>query len=99
MTGDEMADCECPDRLSMLSYLSQVYDAFRGEIPHTKHPRLQGDLEEEVVVPARVPGAGAQRKRASPLHRDTPPARKNRKRRSAGGANLSFGGVSCFVRR
>jgi hypothetical protein len=34
MTGDEMAKCEVPDKLSMVSYLSQVYEAFRREIPH-----------------------------------------------------------------
>lgn len=40
MTGEEMAECQVPDRLTMLSYLSQVYEAFRGEIPHIKHPKL-----------------------------------------------------------
>ncbi|BES99796.1 Hypothetical protein NTJ_12613 [Nesidiocoris tenuis] len=41
MTGDEMAECEVPDKLAMLSYLSQVYEAFRGEIPHVKHPKME----------------------------------------------------------
>ncbi|XP_014262535.1 F-actin-monooxygenase Mical isoform X1 [Cimex lectularius] len=51
MTGDEMAECEIPDKLAMLSYLSQVYEAFRGEIPHIKHPKLEENEEnvEEVV--------------------------------------------------
>lgn len=40
MTGEEMANCEVPDSLTMLTYLSQVYEAFRGEIPHIKHPKL-----------------------------------------------------------
>lgn len=40
MTGEEMAECEVPDKLAMLSYLSQVYEAFRGEIPHIKHPKM-----------------------------------------------------------
>ncbi|XP_054289539.1 F-actin-monooxygenase Mical-like isoform X2 [Macrosteles quadrilineatus] len=40
MTGLEMEQCEVPDTLAMLSYLSQIYDTFRGEIPHIKHPKL-----------------------------------------------------------
>ncbi|XP_075230340.1 molecule interacting with CasL isoform X2 [Lycorma delicatula] len=47
MTGLEMAQCEVPDKLAMLSYLSQLYDTFRGEIPHIKHPKLE---EDEVVM-------------------------------------------------
>lgn len=92
MTGEEMSECDCPDQLAMLSYLSQVYDAFRGEIPHTKHPRLQGDLEEEAPPPPSGRNL-APRKRASPQHRETPPTRKNRKRRSAND-KPTFGGVS-----
>nr|XP_018895758.1 PREDICTED: protein-methionine sulfoxide oxidase Mical isoform X3 [Bemisia tabaci] len=41
MTGREMEECDVPDKLTMLSYLSQVYDLFRGEIPHIKHPKLE----------------------------------------------------------
>lgn len=40
MTGREMAECEIPDKLSMISYVSQIYDVFRGEIPHIKHPKM-----------------------------------------------------------
>lgn len=40
MTGQEMAECDVPDKLSMFSYLTQIYEAFRGEIPHVKHPKL-----------------------------------------------------------
>lgn len=40
MTGQEMEDCPIPDLLTMLSYLTQIYDTFRGEIPHIKHPKL-----------------------------------------------------------
>lgn len=35
-----MEQCDVPDKLTMLSYLSQIYDTFRGEIPHIKHPKL-----------------------------------------------------------
>lgn len=35
-----MAECEVPDKLTMYSYLTQIYEAFRGEIPHIKHPKL-----------------------------------------------------------
>ncbi|KAF5303714.1 hypothetical protein FQR65_LT00858 [Abscondita terminalis] len=44
LTGEEMAQCEVPDYLTMYSYLTQIYDTFRGEIPHIKHPKL--DLSE-----------------------------------------------------
>lgn len=40
MTGSEMESCDIPDKLTMLSYLSQIYDTFRGEIPHIRHPKL-----------------------------------------------------------
>lgn len=38
MTGEEAVNAE--DYLTMASYLTQVYDIFRGEIPHIKHPKL-----------------------------------------------------------
>ncbi len=38
-TGLEMAQCAVPDRLTMMSYLTQVYDLFRGEIPYVKHSK------------------------------------------------------------
>jgi len=40
MFGIEMEQFDFPDILAMLSYLSQVYDTFRREIPHIKHPKL-----------------------------------------------------------
>lgn len=40
MTGAEMANAEVPDYLTMISYLTQIYDTFRCEIPHIKHPKL-----------------------------------------------------------
>ncbi|XP_034233046.1 F-actin-monooxygenase Mical isoform X4 [Thrips palmi] len=46
MTAQEMEECEVPDKLAMLSYLSQIYDTFRGEIPHIKHPKLD---DEDIV--------------------------------------------------
>ncbi|KAL1446245.1 hypothetical protein MTO96_028863 [Rhipicephalus appendiculatus] len=41
MTGQEMADCAVPDKLTMVSYISQIYETFRREIPPGS-PRLQG---------------------------------------------------------
>ena len=38
-TGMEMAQCSVPDKLSMMSYLTQVYELFRGEIPYVKQPK------------------------------------------------------------
>ncbi|XP_071535359.1 uncharacterized protein Mical isoform X2 [Panulirus ornatus] len=55
MTGAEMAECEVPDKLSMISYVSQIYDVFRGEIPHFKYPKMDdGEMEvEEPCTPAQ----------------------------------------------
>ncbi|XP_044734028.1 F-actin-monooxygenase Mical-like isoform X2 [Chrysoperla carnea] len=45
MTGEEMAECTTPDKLTMLSYLSQIYETFHGEIPQTiKHLKI--DMKE-----------------------------------------------------
>lgn len=105
MTGEEMASCECPDRLTMLSYLSQVYDTFRGEIPHIKHPRPIGDLEDtedvrEVSAQQKIRNVRTSigRKRHAPesVSRAEAPVRRNRKRRS-GAEKLSFGGVSYLI--
>lgn len=38
MTGEEITNTE--DYLALTTYLTQVYDTFRGEIPHIKHPKL-----------------------------------------------------------
>lgn len=46
MTGAEMAECDVPDKLSMISYLSHIYDVFRGEIPHLKYPKMVGECFE-----------------------------------------------------
>jgi hypothetical protein len=39
MTGEEITNAE--DYLAMATYLTQVYDSFRCEIPHIKHPKLE----------------------------------------------------------
>ncbi|KAL2728435.1 F-actin-monooxygenase mical2b isoform X1 [Vespula squamosa] len=46
MTGEEMSQCDVPDKLAMFSYLTQIYEVFRKEIPHIKHPKLEIDNEE-----------------------------------------------------
>ncbi|XP_076385758.1 molecule interacting with CasL isoform X4 [Megachile rotundata] len=43
MTGEEMAQCDVPDKLAMFSYLTQIYEVFRGEIPYIKHPKLSSE--------------------------------------------------------
>lgn len=40
MTAEDMANAEEPDFLTIISYLTQIYDTFRREIPHIKHPKL-----------------------------------------------------------
>ncbi|XP_023714226.1 protein-methionine sulfoxide oxidase mical3a isoform X4 [Cryptotermes secundus] len=55
MTGQEMEQCDVPDKLTMLSYLSQIYDTFRGEIPHIKHPKLEEpEVKEDHFTPPRI---------------------------------------------
>ncbi|XP_065222209.1 F-actin-monooxygenase Mical isoform X2 [Planococcus citri] len=46
MTGVEMEKCDVPDNLTMLSYLTQIYDIFRGEIPCIHHHRMDEDDPE-----------------------------------------------------
>ncbi|XP_050486329.1 F-actin-monooxygenase Mical isoform X7 [Bombus huntii] len=46
MTGEEMAQCDVPDKLAIFSYLTQIYEVFRGEIPYIKHPKLEPENEE-----------------------------------------------------
>ncbi|XP_063986315.1 F-actin-monooxygenase Mical isoform X3 [Diachasmimorpha longicaudata] len=46
MNGEEMAHCDVPDKLPMFSYLTQLYEAFHGEIPHIKHPKLEPEADE-----------------------------------------------------
>lgn len=38
MTGQEITKTE--DYLTMATYLTEIYNSFRGEIPHIKHPKL-----------------------------------------------------------
>lgn len=46
MTGEEMVQCDVPDTLTMFSYLTQIYEAFRGEIPYIKHPKLVSNFKD-----------------------------------------------------
>ncbi|GFS44773.1 protein-methionine sulfoxide oxidase mical3a [Nephila pilipes] len=52
MTGQEMAECAVPDKLTMVSYISQVYDSFRGEIPVVSHPKSNVG-EERTASPSK----------------------------------------------
>ncbi|RZB40090.1 LIM domain containing protein, partial [Asbolus verrucosus] len=49
MTGEEITNAE--DYLAMATYLTQVYDNFRCEIPHIKHPKLRSCRK----IPAKPP--------------------------------------------
>ncbi|XP_064489852.1 F-actin-monooxygenase MICAL3-like isoform X1 [Ornithodoros turicata] len=55
MTGLEMASCTVPDKLTMVSYLSQVYETFRGEIPHGRPVYKASKLLREKEVPPPPP--------------------------------------------
>ncbi|XP_029677918.1 F-actin-monooxygenase Mical isoform X4 [Formica exsecta] len=54
MTGEEMAQCDVPDTLTMFSYLTQIYEAFKGDIPHIKHPKLEPETEECSAHPKQL---------------------------------------------
>ena len=41
MSGQELATSKNPDKLTMISYLSQVYELFRKDIPAVKQPKLE----------------------------------------------------------
>ncbi|XP_046461046.1 F-actin-monooxygenase MICAL3-like isoform X11 [Daphnia pulex] len=51
-TGYEMAQLAVPDKLSMLSYLTQVHELFRGEIPCVKQPKRELTESEEDILGA-----------------------------------------------
>uniref|UniRef100_A0A1Y1MKJ1 F-actin monooxygenase n=2 Tax=Photinus pyralis TaxID=7054 RepID=A0A1Y1MKJ1_PHOPY len=97
MTGEEMAKLETPDYLTMFSYLTQIYDTFRGEIPHIKHPKLDlSEVKENIrektipTITARINDGFASRfnigrsKRHAEMSSSKPATteRKNKKRRS-----------------
>ncbi|XP_011314011.1 protein-methionine sulfoxide oxidase Mical isoform X2 [Fopius arisanus] len=54
MSGEEMAHCDVPDKLEMFSYLTLLYEAFRGEIPHIKHPQLEPEVDERPVYDKKL---------------------------------------------
>ncbi|KAA0189158.1 hypothetical protein HAZT_HAZT008208, partial [Hyalella azteca] len=58
MTGVEMAEAEVPDRICMISYLSQVYHALRGELPHIPYDNDTCDPidEQPISLPSRERG-------------------------------------------
>ncbi|XP_059350656.1 F-actin-monooxygenase MICAL3-like isoform X8 [Daphnia carinata] len=51
-TGYEMAQLAVPDKLAMLSYLTQVHELFRGEIPCVKQPKRELTESEEDILGA-----------------------------------------------
>ncbi|KAL1516883.1 hypothetical protein ABEB36_000720 [Hypothenemus hampei] len=56
MTGEEITNTE--DYLAMATYLTQVYDTFRGEIPHIKHPKL--NVSESLIKSSKLPDENPQ---------------------------------------
>lgn len=62
MTGEEMVQCDAPDKLTMFSYLTQIYEAFRGEIPHIKHPKLEPEIEDRPTLSQKLSELTAEQK-------------------------------------
>ncbi|CAH2012193.1 unnamed protein product [Acanthoscelides obtectus] len=50
MTGQESINTE--DYLTIATYLTEIYDTFRGEIPHVKHPKLPLKSRIPKLLPA-----------------------------------------------
>lgn len=105
MTGAEMSECESPDRLAMLSYLSQVYDTFKGEIPHTAHQKQVPESEEteddhaianQLKIKVTKTTTGRKRHSGENPNRNDVSLRRGRKRRTGGGERFPFGDVSIF---
>lgn len=48
-TGYEMAQLAVPDKLAMLSYLTQVHELFRGEIPCVKQPKRVSFFPQKIL--------------------------------------------------
>ncbi|GIX74346.1 protein-methionine sulfoxide oxidase mical3a [Caerostris extrusa] len=51
MTGQEMADCAIPDKLTMVSYVSQVYESFRARFQLHKVSRPSTVGEDRTASP------------------------------------------------
>lgn len=85
MTGKDMAECEVPDKLTMVSYLSQFYVAFKKE----KHPKLENIAltPEEVPKPYRSPSH-----RLSLLQKISNRFSKHKRITRADEENVAFGG-------
>ena len=67
MTGVDMAACEVPDKLTLVSYLSQFYEFFRKEsipiLPPTKGESIKAFFDTLVMT-----GCGGRISRARALH-------------------------------
>ncbi|XP_011172148.2 F-actin-monooxygenase Mical isoform X2 [Solenopsis invicta] len=98
MTGEEMVQCDVPDTLVMFSYLTQIYEVFRGEIPYVKHPKLEPEAEECTTHPKQLKQWTPEEKATKTRHsrsrhandnvhsymdkKDNTVSRRSRKRRS-----------------
>lgn len=40
MSGVDSVQCSSSEFLTMVAYLSQIYESFKGEIPQIKYPRV-----------------------------------------------------------
>ncbi|GAB6029662.1 hypothetical protein CHUAL_014161 [Chamberlinius hualienensis] len=59
MTAKEMTESSVPDSLSVVAYVSQIYDVFRGQIPHiARAPLTDISPEERPASPARKVSSG-----------------------------------------
>ena len=46
MTGKELATAKNPDKLTLISYLSQIYELFRKDIPAVKQAKLEASDDD-----------------------------------------------------
>ncbi|KAG1678091.1 [F-actin]-monooxygenase MICAL3 [Nymphon striatum] len=55
ITGKEMAEIECPDPILMTSYIAQVYEIFKGEIPYVVRDFKETSPENDQPVDNLTP--------------------------------------------
>ncbi|CAM1327312.1 MICAL3 (predicted), partial [Pycnogonum litorale] len=65
MTGKEMAECETLDELTLISYISQVYNAFKGEIPYFVRDKQQSSPADKELSGITTPITTSHRKTSS----------------------------------
>ncbi|CAB4070423.1 MICAL [Lepeophtheirus salmonis] len=90
MTGGELAKSSKPDTLTMISYLSSIYELFYKDLPQIKRPVTIPEEEMEEVMALNAKNRNSHKARGDAIDNKFPgigqlvagEARRNKKRRS-----------------